>query len=290
MFCNKCGKEIKEEWKFCNYCGNEIKENESQVNSEKKSEQFSAKVITKIKNVNEKHFLFFVVAFVLILFILLPAVGMFLRDSSEGTLEEISTNNSKIVSENKNVTLPAYIIKSDVMPNGCVFNFGMEEFIEKYNKAVVDIYSVRLRQQLGDDYAEYISNTRKLNLSYFVDNTDNISKEEQELYNGKQYIYRTKFPTINAYNGEAFAITVDENNNIYTILYLTSNNHYTYNVYYQILLTAIYGIGEEEAEEIVSYCSENINDTYIDKDACIICGFMRNTLGGLTFTINPIIP
>ena len=24
MYCSKCGKEVKKEWKFCNYCGNDL--------------------------------------------------------------------------------------------------------------------------------------------------------------------------------------------------------------------------------------------------------------------------
>lgn len=317
MFCSKCGKEIKEEWKFCNYCGNEIKENEKQVNNgimqcrvcgkeisynengtcekcnekilerieakksnnTKKSEQFSDKVIGRIKAMNKK----VLISCVLICIILIISIFMTFSNKNDGTLESLSTNSNSKTSSKNNKELPSYIIKSDTMPNGCVFNFDMSEFIKKYNK-VVDEYSLKERASLGDYAAEYIADVRKLDMSYFEDYTYTMTNEEKKL--AKSYAYKTKLPNTDIYDNKAFAITVDLNNNVYSVRYISNSDSIV--IFHKFLLMAVCDISYDYASTILDYCSKN--EYFADEDYCIVCGFTNNTSGGLNFSINPIIP
>lgn len=153
MYCNKCGKEIKEDNKFCTYCGKAVKENTEQQSNVKQEQQIKAEINNtenrkEIKkdndvknessnksNLGKKA----IIVFVMMIIVILGCICGFNKSNRTNNISEnINTgtteNTDKFETTNtKNDT--SITEKCDTSYTGMVFNKKWSELqkqIEKY--------------------------------------------------------------------------------------------------------------------------------------------------------------
>lgn len=242
MFCNKCGKEIKEEWEFCNYCGASI----SSPNQNNDTENVSNNVVnnvTRVRKVNKKQIIFIVVF--LIVVIICISYGMFIYNSSQGLISDTLNNNGK---NDKNLS---NLIEKSNTYTGMSFKISKEEFEQNYlNELNNNIMNYELGEFFMDESFTILDNNN-------VNIQNNTTTYKHCLYRG--YPYRTQY----------FAIYLEVENN--TNKLISVNGIYDYNISKELsdksmrcIISAMKVLENTSTSEIIDTFEELLekNETY----------------------------